>query len=145
MPFQKGHPRYGGRKKGQKTSGLASLAKLTKMTPLERALEENKRLLDQARQDIKIDPLLPLDALLMAVQVAAKTGNINLLVQAAGVLAPYMAPRLVRAEVHTRRDESQVTEAELLREMQELKARIDRAQQRQRTVAAPTVEAEIVP
>lgn len=141
MPFQKGHPRYGGRKPG----GAKGKERVAQLTPMQKALEENKRLLDQARHDIKLDPLMPLDALLMAVQVAAKTGNINLLVQAAGVLAPYMAPRLVRAEVHTRRDESQVTEAELLREMQELRARIDRAQQRQRTVAAPTVEAEIVP
>lgn len=140
MPFQKGHPRYGGRKKGQGPG----LAKLAKMTPMQRALEENRRLLQEARETIKIDPLMPLDALMMAVQVAAKTGNINLLVQAAGVLAPYMAPRLIRAEVSTRRDDTQLSEADLLREMQELRARIDRAQQRQRVVSAPTVEAEIV-
>lgn len=138
MPFQKGHPRYGGRKKGS-----AGLAKLAKMTPMQRALEENRRLLAEARETIKIDPLMPLDALLMAVQVAAKTGNINLLVQAAGVLAPYMAPRLVRAEVTTRRDDTQATEADLLEEMKTLRARIERAQRQQKVIKAPVIETEI--
>jgi hypothetical protein len=131
--FKRGHSGF--KKRGQKN--YRRLREVTKHMPpaeLEAAL----------RRIREGDCLLPTEAMLLVQEVARGRGDLQLMLAAANALGPYRAPRLSAASlsVGQNADLEGRTEEELVREIEELRARVENS--RRRLPAGRIIDASVV-
>lgn len=118
--------------------------RLTKAQLLQNKLyRENRQLLQEALKAVRDGTAVPpLEAVMAALQAGFDSGNTQLMLTSAALVLPYTNARLVRAEMVSQRDNGELSEAELLDQMRQLRRNIDSATRRIDTAKVIDVEAE---